>query len=102
MVLCLRRLAISDKALDDWNVKGVAAGTPPPSTTPTAVSGTICLFRLQQIMGKAFSTIFLAQNRQGNADTVAELDSLLNEWLASIPEHLRWFVPFSCISRIRL
>lgn len=90
----LLRLDISDEALDDWNVKGLVAGIPPAPSIPTEISGTVCLYRLQHIMGKAFSTIFLTRNRRGNADSVAELDSLLNEWLASIPEHLRWFAHY--------
>ena len=47
-------------------------------------------------MGRALRLLY-GMNRQSNTPqkataAVTELDSLLNEWLSDVPEHLKWFV----------
>ncbi|KAM0754722.1 hypothetical protein T439DRAFT_345565 [Meredithblackwellia eburnea MCA 4105] len=84
---------ISDEALDEWDRRG--RGTPPPeSTEPGPLAGVICMHNLQRIAGRALRLLY-GMNRQSNtsqrtAEAVYELDSLLNEWLNSVPEHLKW------------
>lgn len=87
-------LDIDDASLDHWNLTG--GPPPPPSSTLTVISGMNCVAALYQIMGKVFSTIFTTRTGTTTiaavSEKVAELDSLLNAWIGTIPAHLVWSV----------
>ncbi|KAJ7049695.1 hypothetical protein C8F01DRAFT_725599 [Mycena amicta] len=65
-----------------------------PEGKPSQVAFFVSNVKLFAILGRAEKTIYsLQRNERGPAwsqSTVAELDSALNQWLDSIPEHLRW------------
>ncbi|KZV68285.1 hypothetical protein PENSPDRAFT_22299 [Peniophora sp. CONT] len=70
-----------------------------PSDKPSLLSYFIWTLKLTQIQGLALRTLYASTkakahyNFQGEAwltTTVAHFDSLLNNWVDSVPEHLRW------------
>ncbi|KZV68284.1 hypothetical protein PENSPDRAFT_610193 [Peniophora sp. CONT] len=70
-----------------------------PSDKPSLLSYFIWTLKLTQIQGLALRTLYASTkakahyNFQGETwltATVAHFDSLLNNWVDSVPEHLRW------------
>ncbi|ORY82329.1 fungal-specific transcription factor domain-domain-containing protein [Leucosporidium creatinivorum] len=86
-------LDITDEALDAWELNGKSS---PPSlpTEPTLVSGAKCMVALTKIQGRVLRMLYgmksEEQTAQKTAEAVCLLDSLLNAWLDTVPEHLRW------------
>ncbi|KIP05402.1 hypothetical protein PHLGIDRAFT_60579, partial [Phlebiopsis gigantea 11061_1 CR5-6] len=70
-----------------------------PPGKPSVVASFNCLLRLNQILAFALRTIYSINKSkvmlgfvgpQWEQHIVAELDSALNKWLDSVPDHLRW------------
>ncbi|TFY75185.1 hypothetical protein EWM64_g8827, partial [Hericium alpestre] len=70
-----------------------------PSGKETYMSYFICFLKLNQILAFALRTIYSINKskillgfvgQQWEQHTVAELDSALNKWIDSVPDHLRW------------
>ncbi|KAI0666833.1 fungal-specific transcription factor domain-containing protein [Trametes maxima] len=70
-----------------------------PPGKPSQISYFNCYIRLSRIIAFATRTIYAigrSRARFGNGDhlwrqrIVAELDSLLNQWADSVPDHLKW------------
>ncbi|KAI0644251.1 fungal-specific transcription factor domain-containing protein [Trametes meyenii] len=70
-----------------------------PQGKPSQISYFNCYIRLSRIIAFSTRTIYAigrSRARFGNGDhlwrqrIVAELDSLLNQWADSVPEHLKW------------
>ncbi|KAF8127742.1 fungal-specific transcription factor domain-containing protein [Mycena galopus ATCC 62051] len=65
-----------------------------PTGKPSLSSFIVSYLKLMEILGAAQKTIYSVKRSQrspGWSQTaVAELDSLLNQWVDSIPDHLRW------------
>ncbi|VDC00344.1 unnamed protein product [Peniophora sp. CBMAI 1063] len=70
-----------------------------PSHKPSLLSSFVWTLKLSQIQGLALRTIYASTkakahfNFQGEKwleSTVVHFDSLLNSWLDTVPEHLRW------------
>ncbi|KZV61662.1 hypothetical protein PENSPDRAFT_618879 [Peniophora sp. CONT] len=70
-----------------------------PEDKPSNASYFVWMLKLSQIQGLALRTIYASTkarahyNFQGEdwiTRTIAQLDSLLNNWANSVPEHLRW------------
>ncbi|KAJ7879609.1 fungal-specific transcription factor domain-containing protein [Mycena olivaceomarginata] len=65
-----------------------------PAGKPSVYSYIVSYSKLMEILGTAQKTIYSVKRSQrgpGWGETaVADLDSALNQWLDSIPDHLRW------------
>ncbi|CAO1623744.1 unnamed protein product [Jaminaea pallidilutea] len=90
--------------LDDeyiWGPRASASGGIPqqPADKPAKISGFVCGLKLDEILAQVLRTIYAtakAKTKRGmvgkNFDelVVAEIDSSLNAWLDSVPQHLRY------------
>ncbi|CAK5268363.1 unnamed protein product [Mycena citricolor] len=78
---------------DYWDSDPGASFQQPPGKL-TYMSYVIAYVKLLEILGEAQNTIYLVKSKAKSAqavkDTVANLDSSLNKWVANVPEHLRW------------
>ncbi|KAL8284080.1 hypothetical protein RQP46_005193 [Phenoliferia psychrophenolica] len=86
-------LDVSDAELTEWGLTGSAPTLSPsqPRPEPIPITGFLCFLRIMRINQRTHRVMFgerVAETDMTSA--VSELDSLLNEWHASIPEHLRW------------
>jgi len=88
---------ISDTDLDDWNLRGSRFPPPPTPSHPTAMQGFQALVRLQLIQGRILRRLYGTNKHDMSPEslpalvaTIAELDGMLNHWLAELPAHLRW------------
>ncbi|GBE88069.1 predicted protein [Sparassis crispa] len=70
-----------------------------PADKPSRITFFNCLLRLNQILAFALRTIYSINKskallgfvgQQWEQHIVAELDSALNKWIDSVPDHLRW------------
>ncbi|KAJ7933782.1 fungal-specific transcription factor domain-containing protein [Mycena leptocephala] len=65
-----------------------------PEGKPSVAAFIVAYLKLTEILGTAQKTIYSAKRSHRSAEwsqtAVAELDSALNQWLDSIPDHLRW------------
>ncbi|VDC05639.1 unnamed protein product [Peniophora sp. CBMAI 1063] len=70
-----------------------------PKGKSSTVSYFIWMIKLSQIQGLALRTIYAStkarahykfQGEEWTTRTIAQLDSLLNSWANTVPEHLRW------------
>ncbi|KAF8978755.1 hypothetical protein BDQ17DRAFT_1439919, partial [Cyathus striatus] len=68
-----------------------------PAGIPSTVSAFNQQLRLNRIMAFALFTIYSIKTKfwesilqQWDQHIVTELDSALNKWISSLPEHLRW------------
>ncbi|KAF9493319.1 hypothetical protein BDN71DRAFT_1570031 [Pleurotus eryngii] len=70
-----------------------------PPNKPSLVTFFNCYLRLNQVLGIALRTIYSINKSkillgfvgaQWEQQIVAELDSALNKWVDSVPDHLRW------------
>ncbi|KAJ7267632.1 fungal-specific transcription factor domain-containing protein [Mycena haematopus] len=65
-----------------------------PKGKPSLYSFIVSYVKLMEILGTAQKTIYSVKRSHRNPGwsqtAVAELDSALNQWLDSIPDHLRW------------
>ncbi|KZT00948.1 uncharacterized protein LAESUDRAFT_731789 [Laetiporus sulphureus 93-53] len=70
-----------------------------PPGKPSVIAFFNCFIRLNQILGFALRTIYSINKskallgfvgQQWEQHIVAELDSALNKWIDSVPDHLRW------------
>ncbi|EJD49559.1 hypothetical protein AURDEDRAFT_161117 [Auricularia subglabra TFB-10046 SS5] len=72
---------------------------PQPAGRPSVISYFVCHMKLSQILAFALRTIYSINKSkillgfvgpQWEQHIVAELDSALNKWIDSVPDHLRW------------
>ncbi|TCD69092.1 hypothetical protein EIP91_008734 [Steccherinum ochraceum] len=79
------------------HVKMVAFKQPPGK--PSKITYFNCFLRLNQILAFALRTVYSINKsktllglvgKQWEQHIVAELDSALNKWIDSVPDHLRW------------
>ncbi|SCV74151.1 BQ2448_6583 [Microbotryum intermedium] len=85
-----RPMDISDADLEQWEASGI---TPIGSFHPQPIGGARCLMGLYSIMGDVSSLINASgqePREQKAVQMVSRLDSMLNEWLDTVPDHLRW------------
>ncbi|KAL5485496.1 hypothetical protein ACEPAI_8138 [Sanghuangporus weigelae] len=70
-----------------------------PEGKPSIVSGFICMLKISQIMAHALRTIYCIDKSKvllglvsddWQAQIVSQLNAALDEWVESVPEHLRW------------
>ncbi|KAJ7772586.1 fungal-specific transcription factor domain-containing protein [Mycena maculata] len=69
-----------------------------PSGIPSVLAYLTCYIKLLDILGFAQKTLYTlkrskkrgAEAEQWNQQVVAELDSAMNNWIDSLPDHLRW------------
>lgn len=71
----------------------------PLTSQPSIVSGFICGLRLDEIMGKTLRSLYAIRKAKASRGRtgrdwdqliVAEIDSMLNQWLDTVPAHLRY------------
>ncbi|KAJ7021461.1 hypothetical protein C8F04DRAFT_267477 [Mycena alexandri] len=77
-----------------WQPSDPAMAFKQPLGKPSVTSYAIVFFKLVEIIGMAQRTIYLVNQRNQSPasiqDAVINLDSTLNAWSDTIPEHLRW------------
>ncbi|KAJ7764859.1 fungal-specific transcription factor domain-containing protein [Mycena metata] len=77
-----------------WQPSDPAMAFKQPPGTPSVMSYAAVFFKLVEIIGIAQRTIFLVNRKNQSTtsilDAVAHIDSALNAWSDTIPEHLRW------------
>ncbi|KAI0649560.1 fungal-specific transcription factor domain-containing protein [Trametes meyenii] len=82
-----------------WTHPDPAQAFKQPPGKPSAVAFFNCYIRLHQILAFALRTIYSINKskallgfvgQQWEQHIVAELDSALNKWIDSVPDHLRW------------
>ncbi|THU96970.1 hypothetical protein K435DRAFT_78876 [Dendrothele bispora CBS 962.96] len=84
-----------------WEAKGSTEAFTQPPGKPSTVSYWNCYLRLIEIYGFAQLTIYAVRKSElgpkmgiGNIEwyekAVIELDSALNKWVDSVPDHLKW------------
>ncbi|KAI0033780.1 fungal-specific transcription factor domain-containing protein, partial [Vararia minispora EC-137] len=83
-----------------WTPEDPAKAFKQPPGKPSKVSYFISILRLNRILGMAMRTIFATTNKtnllleligpQWVQRVVSAIDSALNEWADSVPEHLKW------------
>ncbi|KAI0309699.1 fungal-specific transcription factor domain-containing protein [Amylostereum chailletii] len=82
-----------------WTHPDPAQAFKQPSGKPSSISFFISAIKLNQILGFALRTIYSINKskvllgfvgHQWEQHIVAELDSALNKWVDSVPDHLRW------------
>ncbi|KAI0633784.1 fungal-specific transcription factor domain-containing protein [Trametes polyzona] len=82
-----------------WDTGNPETDFKQPSGKPSTVTFFNCFSRLLQITAFALRTIYSINKsklllgfvgQEWEERTVAELDSLLNQWIDTIPDHLRW------------
>ncbi|KAJ6479238.1 fungal-specific transcription factor domain-containing protein [Mycena vitilis] len=67
-----------------------ACGFQQPADKPALSAYMTSYLQLIVIFNRAHRDIYSVKRTESQTATVAELDSALNEWVASIPSHLRW------------
>ncbi|KDE06017.1 hypothetical protein MVLG_03699 [Microbotryum lychnidis-dioicae p1A1 Lamole] len=85
-----RPMDISDADLDLWEASGIP---PIGNARPQPAGGARCLMGLYSIMDYVSSLINASAQEprdQKAVQMVSRLDSMLNEWLDTVPDHLRW------------
>ncbi|KAJ7075883.1 fungal-specific transcription factor domain-containing protein, partial [Mycena belliarum] len=74
-------------------------GSAQPVGTPSLLSYFVCHVRLYEILGDALRRLYPSKkarirmntsNPEWERSAVAELDSAMNDWLDTVPDHLRW------------
>ncbi|KAL4249328.1 ABC-transporter-regulating transcription factor-like protein [Abortiporus biennis] len=82
-----------------WEITGETVKFKQPANQPSKITFFNCLLRLNQILAFALRTIYSINKSkallgfvgpQWEQHIVAELDSALNKWIDSVPDHLRW------------
>lgn len=82
-----------------WIVTDTELRFQQPPNKPSKITFFNCFLRLNQILAFALRTIYSINKsktllgfvgQQWEQHIVAELDSALNKWIDSVPEHLRW------------
>ncbi|KAJ7099269.1 fungal-specific transcription factor domain-containing protein [Mycena belliarum] len=77
-----------------WETSDPAMAFKQPPGRPSVVSYTIAYLKLIEILGMAQTTIYVVrrtdQTKESLQKAVFEIDSALNAWIDTIPEHLRW------------
>ncbi|KAM0755080.1 hypothetical protein T439DRAFT_322136 [Meredithblackwellia eburnea MCA 4105] len=84
---------VTDEALDDWELRGSDSSPPPPPLKPTAVASWLCVIKMLKITSVVSRHLYGMQRLNERAEVqgiVSKLDSMLNQWLETVPEHLRW------------
>ncbi|KAF9526547.1 fungal-specific transcription factor domain-containing protein [Crepidotus variabilis] len=70
-----------------------------PSEVPSSIAYFNCYLRLMQILGQAMRFIysvkrprnlFYTGTPRSDHELIAELDSMMNKWMDSVPDHLKW------------
>ncbi|KAJ6479236.1 fungal-specific transcription factor domain-containing protein [Mycena vitilis] len=62
-----------------------------PANTPATTAYMTSYLRLMVIFNRAYRAVFSIKRQKGSEPAIlAELDSALNKWVDSIPDHLRW------------
>ncbi|KAF9526906.1 fungal-specific transcription factor domain-containing protein [Crepidotus variabilis] len=70
-----------------------------PPGVPSTISYFNCYLRLVQILGQAMRFIysvkrprnlFYSGTARSDQELIAELDSMMNQWMDSVPDHLKW------------
>lgn len=70
-----------------------------PANKPALISGFLCSLRLDEIVGRTLKTIYALHktkvrfginSREWDERLVTEIDSALNNWLDTVPPHLRY------------
>ncbi|KAF9526614.1 fungal-specific transcription factor domain-containing protein [Crepidotus variabilis] len=76
---------------ENWN-----KGFHQPSGVPSTVAYFNCSLRLTQILGQAMRFIYSVKRPHNGGiprsdhELIAELDSMMNKWMDSVPAHLKW------------
>ncbi|EJF60413.1 hypothetical protein DICSQDRAFT_137505 [Dichomitus squalens LYAD-421 SS1] len=82
-----------------WLNPDAALAFKQPEGKPSKIAFANCIIRLQRILAYASRTIYSINKSKQTLGyvgpeweqrTVAELDSALNKWLDTVPEHLKW------------
>ncbi|KAH9910329.1 fungal-specific transcription factor domain-containing protein [Epithele typhae] len=82
-----------------WVASDAGPAFKQPPGTPSKITFFNCFVRLHQILAFAMRTIYSINKskallgfvgQQWEQHIVAELDSALNKWIDSVPDHLRW------------
>ncbi|KAK0244619.1 fungal-specific transcription factor domain-containing protein [Armillaria nabsnona] len=82
-----------------WNHPDPARRFRQPADRPSALSFFVCLLKLVNTIAYVKRSIYHTRNpmilmggqrRPPETEIVSSLDSFLNQWLQSVPEHLRW------------
>ncbi|KAJ7629448.1 fungal-specific transcription factor domain-containing protein [Mycena polygramma] len=77
-----------------WEASDPGLAFKQPPERPSIVSYFTAYLKLMEIIGMAQKTIYLVNQKNRTEewiqDTVVSLDSALNNWIDSIPVHLRW------------
>ncbi|KAJ7496041.1 fungal-specific transcription factor domain-containing protein, partial [Mycena galericulata] len=81
-----------------WDSPDPEMGFKQPSGVPSLLAYFTCYIKLLDILGFAQKTLYTlkrskkrgAEAEQWNQQVVAELDSAMNNWIDSLPDHLRW------------
>ncbi|KAK0477292.1 fungal-specific transcription factor domain-containing protein [Armillaria novae-zelandiae] len=82
-----------------WNHPDPARRFRQPADRPSALSFFVCLLKLVNTIAYVKRSIYHTRNpmilmggqrRPPETEIVLSLDSFLNQWLQSVPEHLRW------------
>ncbi|KAM0756192.1 hypothetical protein T439DRAFT_22919 [Meredithblackwellia eburnea MCA 4105] len=88
-------LDITDTALSSWS--SFSLPTPPaPSTTLTPVTAWLQLVKLTELLAETSQAMHGTKRNSRTRgveevrDEMRRIDSLLNEWLAAVPESLKW------------
>jgi len=84
-------LDLTDDELDAWEARGGPA--PAPTGRVTAVTGMLALHRLRKITERILVALYSTtgpRTVEQTNESVTELDSVLNEWLAELPAELQW------------
>ncbi|PBK67159.1 hypothetical protein ARMSODRAFT_938302 [Armillaria solidipes] len=82
-----------------WNHPDPARRFRQPADRPSALSFFVCLLKLVNTIAYVKRSIYHTRNpmilmggqrRPPETEIVSSLDAFLNQWLQSVPEHLRW------------
>ncbi|SPO43119.1 related to transcriptional activator acu-15 [Moesziomyces antarcticus] len=88
--------------IDDEYLFNTPEGEPlpkQPSDKPALISGFLCSLRLDEIIGRTLKTVYALQktkirfgisSKEWEERLVTEIDSALNNWLDTVPPHLRY------------
>ncbi|KAJ7497517.1 fungal-specific transcription factor domain-containing protein [Mycena latifolia] len=81
-----------------WETSDPESAFKQPEGVPSTLAYMSCYIKLLDILGFAHRTLYTlkrskkrgAEAEQWNQQVVAELDSAMNNWIDSLPDHLRW------------
>ncbi|KAF9643134.1 hypothetical protein BDM02DRAFT_3192157 [Thelephora ganbajun] len=99
-------LICDDKDLDESSLK-----SPSQADRPTQMCGFVRMIKLSQILAFALRTVYSTKRsrallgyvgEQWERNVITTLESALNRWLDTVPEHLRWGSEASKESRVFL